>query len=169
MATTCSSTAGFSGLGPAGELDRGGYRAPRENGQLAEHWDVIQDEGDKGKHPSAACRCSAISSRDELAARPRIETRFSQGAQRQLATRPSRIGARVRLWGRKSRFRITLLHGSAVGRRQPPASTFHVRRTYSGRPSSSMRFSEATAMATPRSSAALRSAKRSASTDPRAL
>jgi MFS family permease len=41
----------------------------------------------------------------------------------------------------------TLLHGSAVGRRQPRIH-FHVRRTYSGRPSSSMRFSEATAMAT---------------------
>ena len=45
-------------------------------------------------------------------------------------------------------FNATLLHGSAAGRIQPPASHFHVRRTYSGRPSSSMRFSEATAMAT---------------------
>ena len=34
------------------------------------------------------------------------------------------------------------------GRNQLPASTFHVRRTYSGRPSSSIRFSDATAMAT---------------------
>jgi hypothetical protein len=44
--------------------------------------------------------------------------------------------------------RITLLHGSAAGRSQPPAPAVHVRRTYSGRPSSSMRLSEATAMAT---------------------
>ena len=34
------------------------------------------------------------------------------------------------------------------GRNQLPGSTFHVRRTYSGRPSSSIRFSDATAMAT---------------------
>jgi integrase len=44
--------------------------------------------------------------------------------------------------------RDTLLHRSAAGRSQPPAPTVHVRRTYSGRPSSSMRLSEATAMAT---------------------
>ena len=42
----------------------------------------------------------------------------------------------------------TVLHGSAGGRSQPPAPTVHVRRTYSGRPSSSMRLSETTAMAT---------------------
>jgi len=42
----------------------------------------------------------------------------------------------------------TLLHGSAAGRSQPPAPTVYARRTYSGRPSSSMRFSNATAMAT---------------------
>jgi putative transposase len=40
----------------------------------------------------------------------------------------------------------TLLHGSVAGRSRPPAFVF-IRR-YSGRPSSSMRFSEATAMAT---------------------
>jgi hypothetical protein len=34
----------------------------------------------------------------------------------------------------------TLLHGSAARRSQPPAPTVHVRRTYSGRPSSSMRY-----------------------------
>jgi predicted N-acetyltransferase YhbS len=48
---------------------------------------------------------------------------------------------------------IALLHGSAAGRSQPRASAimrirYHVRRTYSGRPSSSIRFSDATAMAT---------------------
>jgi hypothetical protein len=43
---------------------------------------------------------------------------------------------------------VTLLHGSAAGRGQPPAPTVHVRRTYSGRPSSSIRLSEATAIAT---------------------
>jgi hypothetical protein len=41
-----------------------------------------------------------------------------------------------------------LLHGSTAGRSQPPAATFYVRRTYSGRPSSSIRFSEAAAIAT---------------------
>ena len=40
-----------------------------------------------------------------------------------------------------------MLHGSAAGRSQPLASTF-IRRTYFGRPSSTMRFSDATAMAT---------------------
>jgi len=44
--------------------------------------------------------------------------------------------------------RGALLHGSAAGRSQPPRMHFHERRTYSGRPSFSMRFSEATAMAT---------------------
>src|ERR1700722_11246303 len=43
---------------------------------------------------------------------------------------------------------ITLLHGSAAKRSQPRAPTVYGRRTYSGRPSSSMRFSDATAMAT---------------------
>jgi uncharacterized protein (DUF1810 family) len=42
----------------------------------------------------------------------------------------------------------TLLHGSAARAKSAPRIDFHVRRTYSGRPSSSMRFSEATAMAT---------------------
>jgi hypothetical protein len=42
----------------------------------------------------------------------------------------------------------TLLHGSTAGRSQPPAATFYVRRTYTGRPSSIIWFSEATAMAT---------------------
>ena len=42
----------------------------------------------------------------------------------------------------------TLLHGSIAGRSRPPAATVYVRRTYSGRPSLSIRFSEATAMAT---------------------
>jgi uncharacterized protein (DUF1810 family) len=46
------------------------------------------------------------------------------------------------------RLSTALLHGSTAGRGQPPAPTVHVRRRYSGRPSSSMRFSEATAMAT---------------------
>jgi len=41
-----------------------------------------------------------------------------------------------------------LLHGSTAGRSRPLAATVYVRRTYSGRPSSSMRFSEAAAMAT---------------------
>src|SRR5580704_15634466 len=44
--------------------------------------------------------------------------------------------------------RHTLLHGSAAKRSQPRAPTVYGRRTYSGRPSSSMRFSDATAMAT---------------------
>src|SRR5262249_14503361 len=44
--------------------------------------------------------------------------------------------------------RATLLHGSAAARIQLPPSTAHARRTYSGRPSSSMRLSEAAAMAT---------------------
>jgi len=34
-----------------GELDCGGYRAPRD-GQLAEHWDVIQDEASKDSSKS---------------------------------------------------------------------------------------------------------------------
>jgi len=42
----------------------------------------------------------------------------------------------------------TLLHGSGAGRSQSTRIYFHVRRRYSGRPSSSMRFSAATAMAT---------------------
>jgi len=41
-----------------------------------------------------------------------------------------------------------LLHGSTAGAQSAPGATFYVRRTYSGRPSSSMRFSEAAAMAT---------------------
>src|SRR5258708_7408649 len=35
-----------------------------------------------------------------------------------------------------------------LGEVSPPAPTVHMRRTYSGRPSSSMRFSDATVMAT---------------------
>ena len=46
------------------------------------------------------------------------------------------------------RLRATLLHGSAAEQSQPRAPTVYGRRTYSGRPSSSMRFSEAIAMAT---------------------
>jgi hypothetical protein len=45
-------------------------------------------------------------------------------------------------------FISALLHGSTSGRSQTPRSDIYVRRTYSGRPSSSIRFSEATAMAT---------------------
>ncbi|SEE67609.1 Predicted SnoaL-like aldol condensation-catalyzing enzyme [Rhizobiales bacterium GAS188] len=32
-----------------------------EDGKLAEHWDVLQDEATKA-HPSAGCRCSATAS-----------------------------------------------------------------------------------------------------------
>jgi hypothetical protein len=45
-------------------------------------------------------------------------------------------------------FPVTLLQRSAAELSQSPARTVHVRRTYSGRPSSSMRLSEATAIAT---------------------
>src|SRR6266566_2942624 len=42
----------------------------------------------------------------------------------------------------------TLLHGSTAGRSRPPCICIYERRRYSGRPSLSMRFSEAAAMAT---------------------
>src|ERR1700716_2323812 len=61
-------------------------------------------------------------------------------------TGQARLGDRP---ARKSvRRMVTLLHGSAAERSQPRAPTVYGRRTYSGRPSSSMRFSEAIAMAT---------------------
>jgi hypothetical protein len=54
----------------------------------------------------------------------------------------------LHLWFSSQWSQGALLHGSTSGRSPAPAATIYVRRTYSGRPSSSMRFSEATAMAT---------------------
>ena len=45
-----------------------------EDGRLAEHWDVLQDEATR-RNRSAACRCSATVSLAESIARPRSRRR----------------------------------------------------------------------------------------------